>query len=190
MILGNFLPSPKIGTSALKELQARNVKVIFKKMVVSAETLPSGQTELTLSTGDKIVCDLYLAATGITLNTSFMPKDLLNDRGEIVVDEYMKVKGAKDMWSCGDAAAIQEKKVLHATEQAKSLAANLHSYLTTGATKAPYKPDPKPMGVVTVGRAKGFGQAGSWSLPSFLIMFVKGNTMMVEKLPKVIAGTL
>jgi NADH dehydrogenase FAD-containing subunit len=190
VILGNFLPSPKVGTSALKELQARNVKVVFKKMVTSAETLPSGQTELTLSTGEKVVCDLYLAATGVTPNTSFMPKDLLNDRDEIVVDEHMKVKGANDIWSCGDAANIQAKKVMYAAEQAKYLGATLHSVLTTGGIKTPYKPDTKPMGAVTVGRAKGFGQMGSWSLPSFMVMFLKGKTMMVENLPKMITGAM
>ena len=177
--------------NALKELQNRNVNIVFKTRITSAETLPSGQTELTLSTGGKMTCDLYLPCTGVTPNTSFMPKDLLNANGEIVVDEYMAVKGASDMWSCGDAAHIQAKKVMYAAEQATYLGATLHTVLTTGKKPAAaYKVNNKPMGAVTVGRAKGFGQMGSWSLPSFMVMFVKGKTMMVENLPKVISGTM
>lgn len=138
-----------------------------------------------------MLCDLYLACVGIKPNTSFMPKNLLNAHGEIMVDEYMAVKGASDMWSCGDAADIQAKKAMYVGEQGPHLAATLHSVLTTGKkTGAPYKPNPKPMGAVTVGRAKGFGQMGTWSLPSFLVMFLKGKTMMVEKLPNVINGTM
>jgi apoptosis-inducing factor 2 len=137
-----------------------------------------------------MVCDLYLSCVGVTPNTSFMPKNLLNANGDVMVDEYMAVKGASDMWSCGDAADIQEKKAMYAGEQATHLAATLHSVLTTGKTGAPYKPNPKPIGAVTVGRAKGFGQMGSWSLPNFLIMFLKGKTMMVENLPKVINGAM
>jgi apoptosis-inducing factor 2 len=138
-----------------------------------------------------MLCDLYLPCVGITPNTSFMPQNLLNPQGSIMVDEYMAVKGASDIWSCGDAADIEAKKVMYAGEQAAHLGKTLHSVLTTGKkTGDPYKPNPKPMGAVTVGRAKGFGQMGSWSLPSFLIMFVKGKTMMVENLPKVINGTM
>jgi apoptosis-inducing factor 2 len=160
-------------------------------MVTSADTLPSGQTELTLSTGEKMLCDLYLPCVGVTPNTSFIPKKLLNAHGEIMVDEYMAVKGVSDIWSCGDAADIQAKKVMYVGEQAAYLAATLHSILTTGKkTGAPYKLNPKPMGAVTVGRAKGFGQMGSWSIPSFVVMFVKGKTMMVEKLPAAVNGTM
>jgi apoptosis-inducing factor 2 len=120
-----------------------------------------------------------------------MPKNLLNANGEIVVDEYMAVKGAIDIWSCGDAADIQAKQAMYTGEQAAYLAATLHSVLGTGKkTGAPYKINPKPMGAVTVGRAKGFGQMGTWSLPSFLIMFLKGKTMLVEKLPAAINGTM
>jgi NADH dehydrogenase FAD-containing subunit len=138
-----------------------------------------------------MLCDLYLPCVGVTPNTSFMPKNLLNPQGSIMVDEYMAVKGASDIWSCGDAADIQAKKVMYAAEQAAYLGKILQSVLTTGKkTGDPYKPNPKPMGAVTVGRAKGFGQMGSWSLPSFLVMFLKGKTMMVEKLPKVIDGTM
>lgn len=138
-----------------------------------------------------MLCDLYLSCVGVTPNSSFMPKDLLNAQGFIVVDEYMAVKGASDMWSCGDVADIEAKKAMHAGPQAAHLAATLHSVLATGKkTGAPYKPNPKQMGAVTVGRAKGFGQMGSWSLPNFLVMFAKGKTMMVENLPKVVSGTM
>jgi apoptosis-inducing factor 2 len=164
---------------------------VFKKKITAADTLPSGQTELTLSTGEKMLCDLYLPCVGVTPNTSFMPKNLLDAQGSIMVDEYMAVKGTSDIWSCGDAADIEAKRVMYVGEQTGYLGKTLHSVLTTGKkTEAPYKPNPKPMGAVTVGRAKGFGQMGSWSLPSFLVMYVKGKTMMVENLPKVINGTM
>jgi NADH dehydrogenase FAD-containing subunit len=186
-ILSNFL-NEKVATNSLAELKQRNVKVIVNAKIDSVTTLPDGKTELALSNGDKVVTDFYLPAVGLEANSSFMPKNLLNDRGEIMVDEFMAVKGVKDIWSCGDVADIQTNKVFYASQQAPVLAANIHASLTSKPT-TPYKPNNKPMGAVTVGRNKGFGAFGNWSLPGFFIYHMKVKTMMVENLPKTIAGT-
>jgi NADH dehydrogenase FAD-containing subunit len=119
-----------------------------------------------------------------------LPKALLNARGELTVDPYFAVKGAKDIYSLGDVADIQAKKALHVGPQAEYLGKILNLILTGKPVPAPYKVDNKPMGAVTVGRSKGFGVMGSWSLPNFLIQFAKGKTMMVENLPKAVAGTM
>ncbi len=134
--------------------------------------------------------DLYLPCVGVRPNSSFVPKSLLNSKEEIVVDEYLAVKGVTNIWSCGDVAAIEGNKVLPANAQAIHLVQTLEALLLNRAKKSPYKPSEKPMGVVIVGRKKGFGQVGSWSLPNFLIQSAKGKTFMVEKLPNVVDGSM
>ena len=189
MILRGFF-GQKIGSNSLKELQNLNVKIVFKATITLATPGSSGQTQVTLSTGEKKVVDLYLPCVGVRANSSFMPSALLNTRGEITVDEFMAVKGVKDVWSCGDVAAIQANKFTHANEQAAHLARTLNFVLSGGSKPAPYKPNTTDMGAVIVGRRKGFGQVGWLTLPNFLIQSAKGKTFMVEKLPNVVNGSM
>lgn len=44
---------------------------------------------------DSVRCDLLLFATGYQLNNAFYPPSWLNRRGELRVDEYLQVVGAK-----------------------------------------------------------------------------------------------
>jgi apoptosis-inducing factor 2 len=187
-ILKGFL-GDKVANNALNELKKNHVKVVVNATIDAVKTLESGQTELTLSNGSKMITDCYIPCVGLSPNSSFMPKTLLNAKSEIMVDEYMQVKGAKDIWSCGDVADIEANKVFHIASQAPMCAANIQASLTSNP-KTPYKPSNKPMGAVTVGRAKGFGAFGSWSLPGFLIYHMKVKSMMVEKLAKALAGTM
>lgn len=187
-VLKGFL-GDKVANNALNELKKNHVKLIVKTTVDAVKTLESGQTELTLSNGSKMVTDCYIPCLGLSPNSSFMPKPLLNRHGEIMVDEYMQVKGVKDIWSCGDVADIQANKVFFIAAQAPMCAANIQASLTS-KPKTSYKPNNKPIGAVTVGRAKGFGAFGSWSLPGFLIYHMKVKSMMVENLAKALAGTM
>jgi hypothetical protein len=36
-----------------------------------------------------------------------VPKDLLNDKGDVMVDQFLRVKGVKDVWAAGDIVDCQ-----------------------------------------------------------------------------------
>jgi hypothetical protein len=96
--------------AAENELKKLNVDVVKDVKIVNAKTSDSGKTELTLSSGDTITCDLYLPTVGVVVNTEWLSKDLLNDKGDLMVDEFLKVKNAPGIWAAGDVTDVQSKQ--------------------------------------------------------------------------------
>lgn len=62
---------------------------------------------MSLSNGEKKVVDLYIPTIGTIPNTEYVPKDLLNDKGDVMVDQFLRVKGVKDVWAAGDIVDCQ-----------------------------------------------------------------------------------
>ena len=71
--------------------------------------------------------------------------DLPTDRGRLVVDEFMKVPDAPDIYACGDCAAVPDltrpgevcgMTAQHAQRQGKLVAQNVAASLGTGTAKA------------------------------------------------------
>ena len=90
------------------------IPVILNTKVTSSTVLPSGETELTLSNGEKKVVDYYLPTQGLVSNTEFVPKELLDEKGQLIVDEYFKVKGVEDIWAAGDVGNTEPNQLVYA----------------------------------------------------------------------------
>lgn len=97
-----------------------NVKLQAK--VIETTQLPDERQELTLSDGQKIVADLYISATGLKPNSSYVPHTLLDSKGFVIVDEYLRVKGVKDVWAAGDVSAREPPAFLISEAQAAHVA--------------------------------------------------------------------
>jgi NADH dehydrogenase FAD-containing subunit len=69
--------------------------------------------------------DLYLPLIGLKPNSSYIPEALLNPKGFVVVDEYLRVKGAEGLWAVGDISAIQKPQYMNTEAQSVHLAKNL-----------------------------------------------------------------
>jgi thioredoxin reductase len=76
--------------------------------------LPSGVTpaaltteQLSFSSGQEpFSSDLVLWATGVTRpHSDFLPSDVIDDQGFVIVDEYLKVSGQSNVFAVGDVAA-------------------------------------------------------------------------------------
>lgn len=59
-----------------------------------------------------------------------------------------------------------------------------------GKEQIPVKGPPVDLFIVSIGRARGAGRAGSLPVPSFLIWLVKGRTLGKQKAPKYVNGTM
>jgi len=93
--------------------------------VETSTVLPSGQTELTLSGGSKMTIDVYLPLIGLKPNSSYIPETLLNPKGFVIVDKYLRVKGAEGLWAVGDISAIQRPQYMNTEAQSVHLAKNI-----------------------------------------------------------------
>ena len=100
--------------------------------------MPQGGQELTLSDGSKIMTDLYIPTFGLIPNSSYMPAEYLNAKGFVMVDENLKVKGAKDIWAIGDVSDVEAAQFRSCDRQSVYLAKALVSVLSNQAP-LPYK---------------------------------------------------
>jgi NADH dehydrogenase FAD-containing subunit len=111
--------------TALQHLQTLKVNVKLQTKVLETTQLANGRQELTLTDGQKIVADLYVSATGVKPNSSYVPANLLDSKGFVIVDEYLRVKGVKDVWVAGDVSAREPPAFLITEAQAAHVAKNV-----------------------------------------------------------------
>jgi NADH dehydrogenase len=132
---------PRLSKTADRVLRRRGVEVLMGQSVTEA-----GDGYVQLSTGEKVSTRSLIWCVGVRAD----PLDGLDvdtDRGRLVVDEFMAVPGAPDIYACGDCAAVPDltrpgqvcgMTAQHAQRQGKQVARNVAATLGTG-TATPYK---------------------------------------------------
>ena len=100
-----------------------------------------------LSTGEKVPTRSLIWCVGVRADPLVDGLELATNRGRLVVDEFMAVPGAPDIYACGDCAAVPDltrpgqvcgMTAQHAQRQGKQVARNVAASLGTGKAK-PYK---------------------------------------------------
>jgi NADH dehydrogenase FAD-containing subunit len=91
---------------ATKQLSNLNVTIKTSTKVMGSAKMPDGRTELTLSGGEKVIADLYIPTMGVIPNSAYVPGTFVNNSGFVKVDEFLRVKGATDVWALGDVSQI------------------------------------------------------------------------------------
>ncbi|KAE9365023.1 FAD/NAD(P)-binding domain-containing protein [Stipitochalara longipes BDJ] len=168
-------------------LRDLKVNLKFSTKVKSTSVLPNGQTELLLSTGEKLIADLYIPTFGLIPNSSYMLSEFLDTKGYVVVDSYLKVLGAKDVWAIGDVSACEWSQFIPADKQSAHLAKSL-VLLLNGKTPTPYKLITHRITGIQIGRKKGIGHFGTWIIPSFVIVYVR-RMLFMEKMGAMLDGS-
>jgi NADH:ubiquinone reductase (H+-translocating) len=100
-----------------------------------------------LSTAEKVPTRSLIWCVGVRADPLAEGLDLKTSRGRLVVDEFMAVPGAPDIYACGDCAAVPDltrpgqvcgMTAQHAQRQGKQVARNVAASLGKG-TARPYK---------------------------------------------------
>ena len=100
-----------------------------------------------LSTGEKVATHSLIWCVGVRADPLVTGLDLDTNRGRLVVDEFMSVPGAPDIYACGDCAAVPDltrpgqicgMTAQHAQRQGKQIARNVAASLGTGKAR-PYE---------------------------------------------------
>ena len=133
---------PRLSKTADRVLRRRGVQVRTGQSV--AEAMPG---RVLLSTGEKVPTCSLIWCVGVRADPLVDGLDLKTNRGRLVVDEFMAVPGAPDIYACGDCAAVPDltrpgqicgMTAQHAQRQGKQVAKNVAASLGTGTAK-PYK---------------------------------------------------
>ncbi|KAH7146129.1 hypothetical protein EDB81DRAFT_689229 [Dactylonectria macrodidyma] len=179
---------PEVGKAAENYLQKLNVHLVHNVKVTESEASDVKQV-VTLSNGKTLTADVYLPLFGVKPNTDFIPAHLLDVRGNLQLQNTLRVVGLSNVWGVGDVGNLENKQAMKAETQVIHLAKNLDAVLTGHENLVKqYKVDDKPMIFVTTGKKKGTGQMGTMKAPSFLVSYAKGRTLFLDKAPGLVAG--
>jgi NADH dehydrogenase FAD-containing subunit len=129
-----------------------------------------------------------LPTAGIRSNSEFIPKALLNEKGEVKVDQFLRVKDVENIWAAGDIIDIEPSQIIYADKQANHCVKNLDLVLK-GKSPVAYKYGGDRIMGVTLGRNKATGRNGNMKVPSIIIWWIKGRTLGTENLQKYALGT-
>ncbi|KAF2403072.1 FAD/NAD(P)-binding domain-containing protein [Trichodelitschia bisporula] len=191
---------PAIGAAAEAKLKKLGVHVMHHVRLLSAQELPSGVTRCVFSDDLSITCDLFIAATGVWPNTSFLPPRVLDASGYVQADpEYLRVSGAGDrVYAVGDCAAYSKNTILDVYESIPTLLHNLRNDLWEyelkvqnpyGGAEAKlealqdvaYSRNEAITQLVPITRFGGVGMLFGIQLPSFLVWLMKGRNYRTNK---------
>lgn len=179
---------PSVGKAAEKELTKMSTTVIHNATVTDVKDLGASKS-LTLSNGKTLSADVYLPLFGLRPNSSYVPSTYLDSSGNVKLDLTLRVSNTKNVWGVGDIGNLETKQVMKAEPQVIHLAKNLDAVLTgNSAGVTEYKTSDKPMIFITIGKSKGTGQMGGMKPFSWLVSYMKGRTLFVEKAPPLIEG--
>lgn len=187
-----ILNGDSVAPAAANELRKLNVTIRYDARVQSAKTHPDGKTEVTLANGETLTTDLYLPTTGLVPNTEYIPARYLSADANyrtVLVDEYLQVQGAQDVWACGDIVSKPRAGFFITQKQAASVAKNVEAALA-GREPTVAKGPPVDIFACAVGRGRGAGRMGSIKLPSFGVWLAKGRTLGVAMVAGYIDGSV
>ena len=132
----------RLSKTADRVLRRRGVEVRTGQSV--AEAVPG---YVLLSNGEKVPTRSLIWCVGVRADPLVDGLDLATSRGRLVVDEFMTVPGAPEIYACGDCAAVPDltrpgqvcgMTAQHAQRQGRQVARNVAASLGTGKAR-PYK---------------------------------------------------
>jgi NADH dehydrogenase FAD-containing subunit len=163
------------------------------------DTVAQNNVTIELSTGQTLQADLYIPAMGVKPNSSFVPKDLLTEKGYVKTNtETLRVDGAGPrVYAVGDISSASAGGAVSLMSMVPVVVTNLKRDLlaskagtespTTGKDKI-FVPDTRATQVVPIGRSKGVGQVFGWWFPSILVWALKGRDYMLSGFPDYVSG--
>jgi NADH:ubiquinone reductase (H+-translocating) len=133
---------PRLSRTADRVLRRRGVEVRMGQSVAEA-----GDGYVQLTTGEKVPTRALIWCVGVRPDPFVDDLSMATNRGRLVVDEFMAVPGAPDIYACGDCAAVPDltrpgqicgMTAQHAQRQGKLVARNVVASLGMG-TAQPYQ---------------------------------------------------
>ena len=158
-----------------KFLRSKGVKLIC------GERMKSVKNGVCITeSGKKIKSDMIFLTVGIVPNYKFMKKNfskVLDSRGQIRVNDYLQVKGQKNIFAAGDVVSVSEEKTAqNAERQAAVVVRNIRA-LESGKGLVSYV-SKRTLLVISLGRYDGVIEYGNFVLGGKLAALMK---WLIEK---------
>jgi NADH dehydrogenase len=179
---------PEIGTGlggyALERLRRRGIEVRLDTRLDSAEG-----GVMALSNGERFEAETLVWTTGVRAHPLLSRLGLpIDDRGRLVADEFLRVRGTEGAWTAGDGAAVPDvaegglcpPTAQHALRQARLLADNVVRTME-GRVPKPFVYRTRG-GLVSLGRYKGVARVMGFRFRGFPAWFLH-RSYHVSRIP-------
>lgn len=180
-----------ISKDAEQFLKRIGCDVVFNTRVVGSSKEGS-KTKVELSNGEFLEADIYIDATGMRPNTSFLPKEWLDNRNKVACNpNTLRVEHASAgprVYVVGDVGSYTKGGVMDQASAIPAAMTNLRTDLIAHLNgSAPggdrhYEPITKEQQVVPIGTQKGVGAFGGIKMPSQMVWMIKGRDYMISML--------
>jgi NADH dehydrogenase FAD-containing subunit len=182
-----------ISKQAEKFLKRVGVDVVYNTKVVSAtkaSNAENAKTTVQLSDGKTIEADIYIDATGTRPNTSFLPKEWLDNRNRVSCNaKTLRVEAAGlRVYVVGDCGSYTRGGVMDQYDAIPVAMTNLRTdFIARVSGQAPgpdrhYEANLKEQQLVPIGSSKGVGAANGMALPSLMVWAIKGRDYLIGML--------
>ncbi|KAG1364466.1 apoptosis-inducing factor 2 [Cocos nucifera] len=179
----------KASKKAMDWLTSKNVEVLLGQSI-DLDSVSEADGVYTTSAGEKITADCHFVCVAKPLGSSWLQKSVLEDsldqKGRLLVDENLQVRGHKNIFAIGDITDVPEiKQGFLAQKHAMVVVKNLKQ-LIKGAGKnklATYKPS-SAIAIVSLGRKEAVAQLPFITVIGCLPGTVKSRDLFVSKTRK------
>jgi len=169
---------PKVRKYAKEFMTKHNVTMILGEKIADEE-----QKKFKTNTGREIKVETAFLCTGITPNSDFLMEispEWLDERQYILVNDFLQVKGQKNIFSAGDVNAIREEKTAQSAEKQAEIVVKNILRMERGKELIKYIHNEKPM-VISLGKDDGILVYKNFVLrgiiPGFLKRVIEWKTM-------------
>jgi len=158
LIGSNSAPLSAVGSD---KLSAKLTTLLSQQNVThlsNTKAVKQSDTSVKLDNGKILKADLVITAIGAKPNTEWLKpnnKNLLDEKGFIKVDDYLRVEGTENVFALGDCADVAEPKmVVHADKQSKTVVSNLKA-VANGKELKKHKIFNKKLSIIPFGPSDG-----------------------------------
>ena len=169
----------KASTNKLTDL---GVKVVNNKRSTSVDE-SGARSKVIFEDGSSDEADVVIPVYGLKPNSEFLDKKFLDSRGYLKTDKYFRVEGHSNILGLGDILSVGENTIVNLTYAQKATFESIVDFEFFGNKNSklkPYSPI-KTTIIVPISRNGGIGLAFGWSVPSFLVKFLKSKDFMIPK---------
>lgn len=192
---------PSIASGAEQLLADVGVRVIKGTKVVSVSPSSAGTEEvatnatISLHDGTTLEADLYIPAVGVSYNTNFIDKSLLDSSGRVAADSttLRVVTGGDSMFAVGDVCSAARPAIHNVFAQIPIVCENIKRDLLdigdSGSDRL-FSEDKRESQLVPIGRSKAVGAIMGWSLPGILVWLIKGRDYWLWTTSRLWSGSM
>ena len=186
---------PKAQNKALEQLEAKGVCVKLNRRFIPSSDSKSnnsndGKQYLCSNTKELIKTDLVYSCVGMLPNTEFLRGQLpgvLDNKGLIKVDAFMKVKGYDNLYALGDCSALDDHKHGYLAAVQGGMLADKIIGAAKGKKVKPYKTPPVAL-ITPTGTDSGVAQMPFGVFTAKFIINLKQKDMGISNIFKMLGS--